>query len=176
MAWLTLQFQSLIWVACPTGRDLHCGRERMMSFNPSYGLHALRAVRSFAGWRRNRSFNPSYGLHALRASSCCCRKFFLQCFNPSYGLHALRAVQWSFNNGKVCLFQSLIWVACPTGWGCEPGCEPGCGFNPSYGLHALRAWFGQDALQPNCPSAEFQSLIWVACPTGPYDYLLKDTK
>ena len=37
-------------------------------------------------------FNPSYGLHALRANQrgACISK--LGCFNPSYGLHALRAV------------------------------------------------------------------------------------
>ena len=60
-------FQSLIWVACPTGINcyivhfVHCG------FNPSYGLHALRACALALATLALRGFNPSYGLHALRA-------------------------------------------------------------------------------------------------------------
>ena len=39
----------------------------------------------------HRSFNPSYGLHALRADGEVCLTRIVWCFNPSYGLHALRA-------------------------------------------------------------------------------------
>ncbi len=86
------------------------------------------------------------------------------------------------------MFQSLIWVACPTGWlGCVTIDLPYGSFNPSYGLHALRArpwpvqaealgWF-QSLIWVACPTGRiscklfagklpFQSLIWVACPTG----------
>ncbi len=40
-----------------------------LSFNPSYGLHALRAERLQRLQKRRWGFNPSYGLHALRAAS-----------------------------------------------------------------------------------------------------------
>ena len=40
----TIRFQSLIWVACPTGATSERVQgSRIKSFNPSYGLHALRA-------------------------------------------------------------------------------------------------------------------------------------
>ncbi len=39
----------------------------LRSFNPSYGLHALRAVKCLRNCFKKSSFNPSYGLHALRA-------------------------------------------------------------------------------------------------------------
>ena len=61
-------------------------------------------------------------------------------FNPSYGLHALRAERLKGGRwGAPARFQSLIWVACPTG-----------------------ARGGESYRDINV----FQSLIWVACPTG----------
>ncbi len=36
-------FQSLIWVACPTGKFFAVDFDDLLGFNPSYGLHALRA-------------------------------------------------------------------------------------------------------------------------------------
>ena len=39
----------------------------------------------------NLGFNPSYGLHALRAAGRHDASLASWCFNPSYGLHALRA-------------------------------------------------------------------------------------
>ncbi len=64
-------FQSLIWVACPTGLSTKPINSWIIgSFNPSYGLHALRAELGGAPGRSlvgARCFNPSYGLHALRA-------------------------------------------------------------------------------------------------------------
>ena len=38
-------------------------------FNPSYGLHALRAIRRQGMLEFPWGFNPSYGLHALRAQA-----------------------------------------------------------------------------------------------------------
>ena len=60
-------------------------------------------------------------------------------FNPSYGLHALRASGLVDCKLQVLEFQSLIWVACPTG------------------IETVTVTVGV---------VEFQSLIWVACPTG----------
>ncbi len=138
------KFQSLIWVACPTGlrhmgveskrtsavsiphmgcmpygqgapSELRCkfsvsiphmgcmpyGREPdpepdqpEYGFNPSYGLHALRAAQLSRPRQSNwYGFNPSYGLHALRADPALRDPLEKTCFNPSYGLHALRAVR-----------------------------------------------------------------------------------
>ncbi len=62
-------FQSLIWVACPTGLCYAAGRPWSMGFNPSYGLHALRASQYCTICTIDSvRFNPSYGLHALRAT------------------------------------------------------------------------------------------------------------
>ncbi len=62
------QFQSLIWVACPTGQVMENLPEDLQEgFNPSYGLHALRAIRVGIQPVKLHGFNPSYGLHALRA-------------------------------------------------------------------------------------------------------------
>ena len=159
-----------------------------VSFNPSYGLHALRALMATTLYGVQVSFNPSYGLHALRAfvmKSCSydslsvsiphmgCMPYGLgfksdrppqgrvsiphmgcmpygRCyhvdplrpssFNPSYGLHALRATPVHQGDPLVEEFQSLIWVACPTGQlQRPPTAQVFCCFNPSYGLHALRA-------------------------------------
>ncbi len=61
-------------------------------FNPSYGLHALRAQIMVTGkGSKTRGFNPSYGLHALRAGYLRLTATDSYRFNPSYGLHALRA-------------------------------------------------------------------------------------
>ncbi len=61
-------------------------------FNPSYGLHALRALpRSWQNGKGLTGFNPSYGLHALRAPTLQSNIKKNTSFNPSYGLHALRA-------------------------------------------------------------------------------------
>ncbi len=159
------EFQSLIWVACPTGIPRvdvvfslklgvsipHMGCMpyglgewnidvfHSNGFNPSYGLHALRA-QEFELWRSDtyqfqsliwvacptgnivgksygnrRGFNPSYGLHALRALPAGSGTRRIACFNPSYGLHALRAVRTHKLTLILYQFQSLIWVACPTG-------------------------------------------------------------
>ncbi len=109
-------------------------------FNPSYGLHALRAALQPSSPASQPRFNPSYGLHALRAALVHCLCTGYDGFNPSYGLHALRAVR------SQSVQSSLGAVSIP-----HMGCMPyglrgrlvrqrlaGC-FNPSYGLHALRA-------------------------------------
>ncbi len=95
--WRSLQalpaelFQSLIWVACPTGVVGRKAYNLPLGFNPSYGLHALRACKSIVYPHERSSFNPSYGLHALRAPrEGVIWRYDLR-FNPSYGLHALRA-------------------------------------------------------------------------------------
>ncbi len=131
-------FQSLIWVACPTGSsgvsitiNLHS------SFNPSYGLHALRALlvaeqsydllafqsliwvacptgNRFGMTSRSRyGFNPSYGLHALRATRIDDKMLLHSSFNPSYGLHALRAKFLGLLSGI------MVWVSIPH-MGCMP--------------------------------------------------------
>ncbi len=183
------QFQSLIWVACPTGLFL--------DIITVYNILC---------------FNPSYGLHALRAFATTEQSAVIQCFNPSYGLHALRASCLKALAGAPSGFQSLIWVACPTGvrrkksfgkrrlvsiphMGCMPygltmiapmgasttvsiphmGCMP---YGPArrFAL-GRRVRLFQSLIWVACPTgsvreggarliAEFQSLIWVACPTG----------
>ena len=65
--------------------------KNFVGFNPSYGLHALRAAEIKRLGAEQDGFNPSYGLHALRAEfgvHFSCPSYG---FNPSYGLHALRA-------------------------------------------------------------------------------------
>ncbi len=159
-------FQSLIWVACPTGAAtpknewLGC-----KCFNPSYGLHALRAWQRSGRWLCLVLFQSLIWVACPTGS----RNNMMsirnsRSFNPSYGLHALRAPRASRPTSKHGRFQSLIWVACPTGhhrllayhskvfvsiphMGCMPyglllsgslGSDQRR-FNPSYGLHALRA-------------------------------------
>ncbi len=109
-------------------------------------------------------------------------------FNPSYGLHALRAVEPIWGLRLMFMFQSLIWVACPTGTAIlarTPGLRwvsiPHMGCMP-YGLadttsaqslgvvsipHMGCMPYGL-GYQPTAPTRRvgFQSLIWVACPTG----------
>ncbi len=53
----------------PYGRIIqNMFRMVLPGFNPSYGLHALRAPTTPAAVSSEKSgFNPSYGLHALRA-------------------------------------------------------------------------------------------------------------
>ncbi len=112
-------------------------------FNPSYGLHALRAFDSSCfskilhvsiphmgcmpyglepdrvrGLLKVLSFNPSYGLHALRAldqrrPAAATRPVSI----PHMGCmpYGLIPFQW---DEKDSWFQSLIWVACPTGGRC----------------------------------------------------------
>ncbi len=156
-------FQSLIWVACPTGLYEDNGGRLWTGFNPSYGLHALRAPLPWVMTVTGIGFNPSYGLHALRAVAshrgCLVEKLFQSliwvacptggkfCVNPlqfhqvsiphmgcmPYGLWPSTA----YLRGK--RFQSLIWVACPTGPLTRLVHQPLTSFNPSYGLHALRA-------------------------------------
>ncbi len=65
-------------------------------------------------------------------------------FNPSYGLHALRALPPRLNMTILNRFQSLIWVACPTGAG---------------------------VVVLSVGAVVFQSLIWVACPTGVAEWI-----
>ncbi len=258
---LRAKFQSLIWVACPTGaRPSNSQTYSDIGFNPSYGLHALRAPDRVRGLLKVLSFNPSYGLHALRARGETTAFRYRSSFNPSYGLHALRAYhrspsgvvnrqfqsliwvacptgncraahrkvfvpvsiphmgcmpygrysgmfyvmlilvsiphmgcmpyglcQSSWHRPDLHRFQSLIWVACPTGWRFTKNLDPRWSFNPSYGLHALRAsylWtrlvsqltvsiphmgcmpYGPPRCAPSDLPSGFQSLIWVACPTG----------
>ncbi len=86
------------------------------------------------------------------------------CFNPSYGLHALRASTTTPATITTATFQSLIWVACPTGYA-------SIFRNFTRGSFQSLIWVacptGADA--PSCWSRtarRFQSLIWVACPTG----------
>ncbi len=161
----TWEFQSLIWVACPTGVVGFRHDPYVRScFNPSYGLHALRATMRRRHGLVKSCFNPSYGLHALRAHSPISKRRWFQSFNPSYGLHALRATACLDQRSASLKFQSLIWVACPTGalmsgrsadevvvsiphMGCMP-----------YGP-IMSPWCILD-------HHVFQSLIWVACPTG----------
>ncbi len=54
-----------------------------MPYGPTALAHASRVCTSF---------NPSYGLHALRAKMPTNHFFAMFSFNPSYGLHALRAL------------------------------------------------------------------------------------
>ena len=65
---MKMLFQSLIWVACPTGATPTTQAQvEFYGFNPSYGLHALRAPTPCSHAKISWGFNPSYGLHALRA-------------------------------------------------------------------------------------------------------------
>ncbi len=61
-------------------------------------------------------------------------------------------------------FQSLIWVACPTGSNRTPTCLMFLDVSiPHMGCMPYGLWL---ALQKRLQTGEFQSLIWVACPTG----------
>ncbi len=142
LAELERQFQSLIWVACPTGHNSKCSGSSTMSVSiPHMGCMPYgRDLRT--RWHRPRGVSiphmgcMPYGLKPqqflvrteLRVSiphmGCMpygqCTQFFLgqktASFNPSYGLHALRA-----QNSSSAEMNSAA------------------SFNPSYGLHALRA-------------------------------------
>ena len=158
-------FQSLIWVACPTGR-LFCRHfHRIRGFNPSYGLHALRAAT-----RLRQGYVPEVSIPHMGCMP--------------YGLGA-GALAWRIGE-----FQSLIWVACPTGAVARvelPSKDmvsiPHMGCMP-YGLEDARQ-FADSGTQVSIPhmgcmpyghlasiwrwrTGRFQSLIWVACPTGNY--------
>ncbi len=85
-------------------------------------------------------FNPSYGLHALRAGKGVCfgpREAVVSI--PHMGCMPYGLLYRLHLDGAQRMFQSLIWVACPTGW-----------------LTNHRS----------ASTRKFQSLIWVACPTG----------
>ena len=86
-------------------------------FNPSYGLHALRAVntRQPACWAPG-CFNPSYGLHALRAPIELIVLTTEELVSiPHMGCMPYGHMRDSNTTERVGRFQSLIWVACPTG-------------------------------------------------------------
>ena len=132
-------------------------------FNPSYGLHALRAGNDFDLDPGRLGFNPSYGLHALRAISkliCLgqigvsiphmgCMPYGLRNRPQDSADNLFQSLIWvacptgeALNKGnlpQLLVFQSLIWVACPTGSYCAMTAWRCACFNPSYGLHALRA-------------------------------------
>ena len=134
-------FQSLIWVACPTGKLVqgrkafnlpvsipHMGcmpygpaqpdpdsESQQYGFNPSYGLHALRATMNYLFVKATKSsFNPSYGLHALRAASRAHSGSVSQVSIPHMGCMPYGPISMSLFHSNL-MFQSLIWVACPTG-------------------------------------------------------------
>ena len=112
-------------------------------FNPSYGLHALRASFCVPSSAPLDSFNPSYGLHALRAYPDARVAVANARFNPSYGLHALRAEPGLPGCEPGLLQVSIPHMGCmPYGrlWAWPTSRPVGC-FNPSYGLHALRAFY-----------------------------------
>ena len=156
------QFQSLIWVACPTGTVCLLPAPAMVGFNPSYGLHALRATAKCPMVNPRTVSIPHMG-----------------CMPYGHYRNGM-AAPWAG------AFQSLIWVACPTGSADNPAAYTCTSFNPSYGLHALRAGSGGSCHRTCCVSIPhmgcmpygpdthptrrgtygFQSLIWVACPTG----------
>ena len=157
-------FQSLIWVACPTGNnEVWYALWRVRVSIPHMGCMPYGRRRRGRRGRRCPVSIPHMGCMP---------------YGPDLTGANLTDVE----------FQSLIWVACPTGSDPPPdwewvgtvsiphmGCMPygllyyvyqsrqSHGFNPSYGLHALRA---ADTLPVHSTTAEFQSLIWVACPTG----------
>ena len=173
----------------PYGQSVQlCPVVSSLCFNPSYGLHALRALHQRGDDYRvawvsiphmgcmpygpvisdilaadATGFNPSYGLHALRAPGFCRRSACDPGFNPSYGLHALRARSCGRHAQGFCR------VSIP-----HMGCMP-------YGRRDVAAIYKnfmfQSLIWVACPTGEawlaevgvnlsFQSLIWVACPTG----------
>ena len=137
-----MTFQSLIWVACPTGyRSASRSGRKLASFNPSYGLHALRAPQYPSGVRSSTGFNPSYGLHALRAPLVKLRSTLIA--NRSVSIPHMGCMP--YGRGTRTLPGGSRWVSIP-----HMGCMP-------YGLLA--------GLPAELPEG-FQSLIWVACPTG----------
>ncbi len=133
-------FQSLIWVACPTGSVVCRAKvqDALVSI-PHMGCMPYGRSTASRPDPPQCSFNPSYGLHALRAASGWRLRSTTTVSIPHMGCMPYGLVQvqpkWSRSG-----FQSLIWVACPTG---------------------LRVRHGVS------PCSKFQSLIWVACPTGP---------
>ena len=165
MANIFSKFQSLIWVACPTGgRSVACGGRRKPVSIPHMGCMPYGPYTVLLSGLCSSEFQsliwvacPTGRQYRLRQDLDCS-------FNPSYGLHALRARRLQSASPIERRFQSLIWVACPTGLAAAAAVLGlRCRFNPSYGLHALRALVV-------CMMARifhmFQSLIWVACPTG----------
>ncbi len=109
-------FQSLIWVACPTGKRSTCVATDTRSFQSLIWV----ACPTGQEWHRP----PGWcGRVSIPHMGC-----------MPYG-RLLR------NRARAALsFQSLIWVACPTGVNiCLTTLFVCFSFNPSYGLHALRA-------------------------------------
>ncbi len=160
---------------------------QLARFNPSYGLHALRAqcknsVVVFisvsiphmgcmpygpgngqgGGAPRPVSiphmgcmpYGPAAGIVAVLRN---------RCFNPSYGLHALRAQVRGCSTETTETFQSLIWVACPTGAQLPHAADV---FRLFQSLIWVACPTGFVLLLPVLQGKMFQSLIWVACPTG----------
>ena len=160
---MKMLFQSLIWVACPTGATPTTQAQvEFYGFNPSYGLHALRANHQNSVRRRRRSFNPSYGLHALRAASAvvvCPRLMFQSLIWVACPTGEGAAAPWLL----LLVFQSLIWVACPTGADTLLTRQDVMGFQS---LIWVACPTGQGELTIATEPEQFQSLIWVACPTG----------
>ncbi len=147
----------------PYGRHSNAASCQVSScFNPSYGLHALRAIIADAAMRPRVSFNPSYGLHALRAGSggschrtCCVSIPHMGCMPYGPDTHPTRRGTYGF--------QSLIWVACPTGGELPLGHHAG----PTVSIPHMGCMpYGHQNRRYRDEHAEFQSLIWVACPTG----------
>ncbi len=163
-------------------------------------------------WGQSLCFNPSYGLHALRAQSGLCTALdSLDSFNPSYGLHALRATQpvrdsvhitpvsiphmgcMPYGPSLRSIAKSLSAVSIPH-MGCMPygptcfircldsdtvsiphmGCMPYGLFVPNRVIwylvvsipHMGCMPYGLEIYENLRPTLKFQSLIWVACPTG----------
>ncbi len=140
-------------------------RSKGSSFNPSYGLHALRAHPLNQLPNLTGSFNPSYGLHALRAGTMDVvleRKYdvsipHMGCMPYGRGgsTQILLRLRVSiphmgcmpYGPFKTATDRETIDVSIPH-MGCMPYGPPAAGasvrrrigFNPSYGLHALRAW------------------------------------
>ena len=210
-----MEFQSLIWVACPTGLSF-LSLERNGIGNVSiphmgcmpYGLYSICTLFVHVLVSIPHMGCMPYGLKEAyrKADRLAVSIPHMGCmpYGPLAGLpqQSVRCVSiphmgcmpYGLGGSRCRLgvalpFQSLIWVACPTGFSSlydgedipyvsipHMGCMPyglltlmdqtyrmSC-FNPSYGLHALRA----ERLKGGRwgAPARFQSLIWVACPTG----------
>ncbi len=160
----SILFQSLIWVACPTGDWVEPEPEPEASFNPSYGLHALRAGSPYC---------PVWGQITFQSL------IWVAC--PT-GLHQRGddyRLAWVSIPHMGCMPYGPIWstgsssprpVSIP-----HMGCMP---YGPgNMGIAARRMMvsiphmgcmpYGHGKIGPHTqPRHVFQSLIWVACPTG----------
>ncbi len=163
------QFQSLIWVACPTGH-----RRYLTGASWSGRFQSLIWVACPTGRDRSTPCMIGYQFQSLIWVACPTGIATSGCqptarvpsnvsFNPSYGLHALRARTGQPHLAYQAEFQSLIWVACPTGRMCNRvGRSDSFVSIPHMGCMP----YGQALRQAHSVAYEFQSLIWVACPTG----------